>query len=262
VDANGDGWPDIYVTRSTAAEAGSFPSPSDTYPNELWINRGNNAGFRLNTGMGLTVTASAQKDNDGCTQAFDYDRTGTTDVIICGAKAFHLYRNSANTSFTDVAPGTKVAGFWADAEWGDFNGDGRPDLVQIKGTTVRVVEQTAAGGWRVAWHAGFTGGLNVAVGDANGDGALDLYALGTCTGSPAVDAPDKIFLGATSNVGAAVGTTLSFNSLAIPSLGSAANGCGDAVDAIDYDRDGKTEFLVVNGRKLNAGPTQLWHVTS
>jgi hypothetical protein len=208
--------------------------------------------------MGLTSMASAAGGNDGCNTAFDYNGDETHDVIMCGAKNFFLYKNVGNASFTNVSKAAGVGGAWADAEWGDFNGDGLPDLVQVKAASVRIMEQSATGAFKQAWSAPLTGGFNVAVGDLNGDRSLDFYVVATCTGSPSTDRQDKIFYGSSSNLGAPVGGALSFSTQAIPSLGAASKGCGNAVDAIDFDRDGRADFLVLNGRKTSAGPVQLW----
>ncbi|CAN5670386.1 hypothetical protein BH18ACT15_BH18ACT15_00070 [soil metagenome] len=260
VDANGDGWPDIYVTRFNAAEAGLFPSPADTYPNELWINRGSGLGFYLDTSLGLTSQASAQKDNDGCNQAFDYDDNGSQDVIMCGSAGFRLYKKSVGGSYSNVSKGAGVGGFWADGEWGDFNADGLADLVQVKGTIARIMEQTATHTFRSVWSSSLTGGLNLATGDVDGDGVLDIYVVATCTGKPASDRPDYIYYGSAANAGASVGAPLSFAVQQVPGLGSSSNGCGNTVEAIDYDRDARADFFVLNGHKTTPGPNQLWTV--
>lgn len=257
VDANKDGWPDIYVTRFNGSEAGMFPSPADAYPNELWINDASNTGFHLAGASGLSVKASAQKDNDGCNTAYDFDGNGSQDVIMCGSSAFRLYKSSGG-AFSNVAGAAGLTGFWADAEWGDFNGDGLADLAQVKAGSVRVMEQTAAHSFRLVWSAPVTGGLNLAVGNADGAGALDIYTVGTCTGSPLVDQPDYLFSGSSANIGAPTGASLQFSMQQLPSLGKAAAGCGNSVDAVDYDRDGRADFFVLNGRMTHPGPTQLF----
>ena len=47
-----------------------------------------------------------------------------------------------------------------------------------------------------------------------------------------------------------------FTSVKIPQAGP-KNGRGDDVVALDYDRNGLTDFVVVNGKGKPAGPIQL-----
>jgi len=47
-----------------------------------------------------------------------------------------------------------------------------------------------------------------------------------------------------------------FTSVKIPQAGP-KNGRGDDVVALDYDRNGLTDFVVVNGKGKDAGPIQL-----
>ena len=35
-------------------------------------------------------------------------------------------------------------------------------------------------------------------------------------------------------------------------------GCGNDVEAIDYDVDGRTDFIVLNGKQKKPGPVQLF----
>ena len=84
------------------------------------------------------------------------------------------------------------------------------------------------------------GGRSVDVGDADGDGDLDVYAL-RANGIQGTNPDDILFLN----------DNLSFTPVPAP----AASGVGDAVTAMDIDGDGVSEFVVLNG--LTFGPIQL-----
>src|SRR3954452_3860199 len=85
---------------------------------------------------------------------------------------------------------------------------------------------------RIAAVAAGSNGRSVALGDADGDGDLDAYAL--VTNIPAAtDPPDFIYR----NDG------LRFTPVPVPSAG----GAGNAVTALDGNGDGRTEFLLLNG---------------
>jgi hypothetical protein len=40
-------------------------------------------------------------------------------------------------------------------------------------------------------------------------------------------------------------------------MDQATSGCGDNVAPIDYNGDGRTDFIVLNGHELTRGPLQL-----
>ena len=78
------------------------------------------------------------------------------------------------------------------------------------------------------------------MGDADGDGDLDVYAL--VSNVPGATNPDDV--------------VLRNNALAFtPVPGPRAAGIGDAVATLDGNADGRSEFLVLNGVETS-GPTQ------
>ena len=71
---------------------------------------------------------------DGVSQFIDYDSDGDLDIFICGnsgdTAAVALYRNDQNDQFTFVNTNIPPL-MYADASWGDYNGDNFPDLLLI-----------------------------------------------------------------------------------------------------------------------------------
>lgn len=247
IDANDDGWPDIYVARYAGSD---FGGPGgylgDNYPNELWINKGPGNGFHLAPGWGLNVKDSAPKDSDSCNQDKDFNRDGRRDLILCSPFGFRLYKNKGSR-FVNVAKAKNVGGKFFDAAWANFNKDDRLDLVQVKEKRVRVMLQTPGGSFVQSYGKGLAAGQNVGTGDINGDGSTDVWVVASCPRGKTADKPDYLLL----NRGAG-----GFRAHRQPSL---SRGCGDAVTSrFDYNQDGKADFLVANGRKKVAGPVQLF----
>jgi hypothetical protein len=129
----------------------------------------------------------------------------------------------------------------------DVNHDGRPDLLTLTSTTLAERLQRADGTFApphtiLNLHAGMT----LAVGDVNGDHRPDIYVVGGRAGN--ANAPDYLLLGNPSG---------GFTTQPIPET---TVGYGDRVYALDYNHDGLTDFLVLNGGGDSAnipGPIQL-----
>jgi hypothetical protein len=82
----------------------------------------------------------------------------------------------------------------------------------------------------------------IAAGDASGDGRADIYIV---RGNDKNNKPDRLLV--SRNGGKR------FASVAIPTT---ARGSADDVFALDYDKNGLMDFVVLNGR-TRAGPVQL-----
>jgi enediyne biosynthesis protein E4 len=127
-DFDGDGLLDVFVTGG-----GHFDGPDKNqirgYPGRLYKNLG---GWRFRD-----VTKEVGLDQPlfythGCAVA-DFDNDGWPDLLVTGYGRLVLYRNREGKRFEDV---TELAGMkdnrelhWStSAAWGDFNGDGYPDV--------------------------------------------------------------------------------------------------------------------------------------
>lgn len=116
VDVNGDGNLDLFTTDY-------FP----TRFNKLYINSGNGS-FVENRSSIITSEASFSVSSAWV----DYDLDGDIDVFIVNNEGENnsLYTNNGNGYFTKVTTGDVVSdgGHSVGASWGDYNGDGYPDL--------------------------------------------------------------------------------------------------------------------------------------
>ncbi len=169
----------------------------------------------------------------------DYDQDGDLDILITGDypganghAATRLYRNDGGTFVDTGAALPQVNG--ASVDWGDYNGDGFPDLV-ISGELDSLERVTRVyrndNGILTDINAGLTGAAYGAVhwGDFDQDGDLDILQTGQL-GYPTLERITKIYR----NDG---GVFTDINAL-LPgvTLGS--------VDWADFDNDGSLDFVL------------------
>ena len=106
-----------------------------------------------------------------------------------------------------------------------------------------VVSLARDGRFERAWERDVSEGTALAAGDADGDGDIDLYVL---QGKSEGGAHDLILRND--------GDGTSFSTIDVPEV---RGGSEDDVIALDYDTDGRTDFLALNGRNSVKGPVQL-----
>jgi hypothetical protein len=229
IDVNRDRYPDVYVGNEGDRPDG-LPAPS-----HLFLNLGG-SGFREAPEFGLDLETGS-----GCGQAQDFNNDGWQDLLLCTHTGLKLYRNEQGSGFTDVARAMRIAHNPSDAQFADVNGDGLLDVVEVTRTRLRVNVRSGSR-FTIAFQQAISNGTGVATGDVYGDHLPDLYVL---LGGTSSNGADLMLL----NGG---GTT--FSPMTIPQTNQ---GRAESVRSIDYDRNGLTDFLVLNGNSTSAGPVQL-----
>jgi hypothetical protein len=232
MDANGDGYPDVFTTN--------FPDRADGMPssNRLFTNQGGTS-YALASQYGLE-----QEINGSGVSVGDYNGDGWQDLLVATTDGIKLYRNDAGTGLTNVSNAVGLNHNAGQVQFADMNGDGKLDVVEINPTNLKVDLQSG-GTFSPAATETLAAGQTFATGDANGDGALDIYVANGKTDTQA-NAPDLVLLND--------GTGTNFTQMSVPST---TQGAAEAVTAIDYDGNGLTDFLVENGNGGKPGPVQL-----
>jgi len=237
---NGDVWPDLFVGESTPrAVADPCDDPANGLPDEamkVFINQ-SGSGLRQVTGIGINGYGGTR-----CAETADVNRDGRDDLLVCGSRTTTLYRNDG-ARFTNVSVANGLTTNHNDAAFGDLDRDGDQDLVTALWGRVeyRLNNNGTLGPPVRAWAVPSSGGARaVSLGDADGDGDLDVYVL--VANVPAATNPPDVLLR---------NNNLQFTPVSVPG----ASGIGDAVTTLDGNGDGRAEFLVLNGVEVN-GPIQ------
>jgi len=187
-DVDGDGRPDLFVTDSFG-------------PARLFVNAGAGKFAEVTASSGLRVPPNARS------AAFsDVDGDGDLDLFVCVTGDYWrqmpdppydaedggrnlLFVNDGRGRFRDASAQWGVSGpkRWSlSSLFGDFDGDGRPDLVVTNDFGLKNLYRND-GGRRfvdVTSKAGVPDrayGMSAAWGDFDGDGRLDLYTTGCFT---------------------------------------------------------------------------------
>jgi hypothetical protein len=256
-DANGDGRLDILVGNVSPRNDG-LPSP-----NRLFVNEGPN-GWRSAPEFGLDLEYSvggAGRPGSrfgggnwpmGRLASLDADMDGFADVLMCAkspddnVQSLHLFHNEQGHGFRDITAAAGLNGIAArDVAVADLGGDGQPDLVVVNGFGVGIWRNDH-GKFTAAHRLPLSDAFRVAVADATGNGHPDIYVMRTSS-VPGPDIPDLLFL--------SEGSYRDYSPIELPVVPGTVR--DDAVYPIDYDRDGKAEFLVLHGHSLHPAPIQL-----
>jgi hypothetical protein len=187
-DANGDGFPDLYI----ASGGYEFAPGSPYYQDRLYLNDGKGHFTRDSLALPENHTSKF------CVRAIDYNHDGKPDLFVSGRVdpwnyprpvSSFIFRNdtkNGHVKFTDVtaevAPDLQNIGMITDALFTDFDGDGATDLIVVgewtpitflKNENGKFVNVTAATGL-----AGRTGWWNsIVAGDFRHTGRMD-YIVG------------------------------------------------------------------------------------
>jgi hypothetical protein len=236
-DYDNDGLPDIYV-------GSDGPLPDALYHND--------GGSFTDVAVQAGITAILVSGNANRTAAWcDYDGDGQLDLFACAGDA-RLLHNNGDGTFTDA---TSSAGLTGDAQpagahscaWGDYDNDGRPDLIVTRPEPWKPLLYHNNGDGTFTDVGGFlsvvSNGVGMAWGDYDNDGCLDLYITTGADG-----ATDWLFhnngdgtftdVAASAGMGADVSTS-------------------DTVTWADYDNDGYLDIYV--GNTQTGGESMLYH---
>lgn len=181
-DANGDGFPDLFITCGGVRHDRGDPALN----NRLYFNDGHGHFTLAPSG-----TLPADGESTSVAAAADFEGTGKMGLFVGGRivpghwpatpRSF-LYRNVGG-KFVDVtdelAPGLRNIGMVTAAVWADLSGDGRPDLILATEWGPIVYFHNTGHGFEnwtkkagLAERTGWWSALAVA--DLYGDGRLDL----------------------------------------------------------------------------------------
>ncbi|MBK6879588.1 MAG: VCBS repeat-containing protein [Elusimicrobia bacterium] len=247
-DLNGDGRLDIVVTGNRGGAA----------TRQILVAR-NNGGLSFSS-----IPVDAGSGLDGGEPALgDFDNDGDLDLAVsgldpAGARQFRVYRNNGDATFDPTqieVPGAAGNGYAtrSGVAWGDYNNDGFLDLLvaglSAGGRRLHLFTNNGNGGFAgpldVTAGVGGMSDADVAFGDLNNDGLLDVVAMGN-SGTNAQ-------LRAYRNNG---GPGFTFTAFEAP--GAANLGIRNGALAIgDSNNDGVPDFAVV-GTRPATGNEEVW----
>ncbi|GAA1266868.1 hypothetical protein GCM10009677_19000 [Sphaerisporangium rubeum] len=176
-DFNGDGKADILVRNATTKD--------------LHLYRGNGSGgFQSGTGENIGNNWSAF---DLIFSAGDFNGDGKADVVARNAttKDLHLYRGNGSGGFQS-GTGENIGNNWSAFDVlfspGDFNGDGKADILARNATTkdLHLYRGNGSGGFQSGTGENISNNWSAfdkvfSVGDFNGDGKADVLARNAST---------------------------------------------------------------------------------
>jgi hypothetical protein len=240
IEANGDSRPDLLVGNNPARGDG-MPSPNRFFINQL------GGAMRYAPQYGLERETSFQGSLNA--SVGDLDKDGWQDLLVITPKqGLRVYHNNQGRSFTEVAASVGLGQSPQDVTLADVNGDSWLDVIEVEPGKLSVFVNTN-GKFSSGFSTALQYGYSLAAGDVNSDNRPDLYVMrGRDAGG--ANAPDQVYL----NDGAGASFTL------MSSIPSTSQGAPDSVVPLDYDGNGLTDFLVLNGggeKESGPGPVEL-----
>ncbi len=223
IDLNHDRRPDLFIGNEIPGRDG-HPTPDRTY-----VNVGGDHFRQVD--MGITRQVGGV-----CSQAADVNGDGWDDLLVCGRRQLFLFVREGDRFVDEAAAyGVPQMPRALAARLADLNGDGRLDLVVARWHRLLVMLGGQEGHldppvlYRPLAH-----GHGLVIGDIDGRNGPDILAIDGCVG--AKNANDVLLLND--------GTGTTWTQVPVPAV---HDGCGDTGAAIDFDRDGKDDFVVLNG---------------
>jgi FG-GAP-like repeat/FG-GAP repeat len=227
IDLNHDRWPDLFIGNDIPRHDNHIT------PNRTYLNVGGKRFQQVN--MGITTQVGGW-----CAQSVDVNGDGWQDLLVCGRDGLLLYLRDgdhfriANAEFgvpTDAATAARLV---------DLNGDGVLDLVTVDWHSFQIRLGGSGGvlGQPVRSRA-LGHGHGLVIGDIDGQNGPDILVIQGCLSRANLD--DVLLLNG--------GDGTTWHHVRVPPV---TDGCGDTGTAIDFDKDGKADFVVLNG----GGPSQ------
>jgi hypothetical protein len=249
IDLNGDRYPDLFLGNDEPRQ------DRHTTPNRTFLNVGGRRFRQVNLGI-------TRQDGSMCVQTVDVNHDGTDDLLLCGDSQVLLYVRLGDRFVNeDARYGVPATPYANGADIVDVSGDGVLDLVLVTLHRLEIRLGGAGGAFGPpVVSMPMAHGHGLAVGDVDGDGMPDVYAVDGCANR--VNSQDILLRNG--------GDGRTWQSLDLPPLPSGElAGCGDTAAVVDMDRDGAMDVVVLNGggndQPLDLdGPDQLltlgdWH---
>ena len=234
LNLDGDGHPDLYVVNEASRSDAMWSS------NRLYRNVG--GGFVSAAEWGVDRSMGGQ-----CVVAGDLTGDGRDELLVCAAEplgggnpGIRLFENKGGRLVDSTTAWGLSPQYERDLELADANGDGTLDLVSVNGSVLRV-SLNSNGVLAKAYELPVSGAVALATGDVNADGRPDIYVARSTTNN----AGHLMLING--------GDGKSYVSMTIPQPGA---GSADDVLALDYDGNGRTDFLTLNGWNVY-GPVKL-----
>jgi hypothetical protein len=217
---------------------------------QVWRNTGSGfTNFPVAGLAGVAESSAAWIDFDGDGR-LDFFLMGASDGTSSGAIA-QLWRNT-RAGFTKVPIPGLAGAYFGSCAWGDFDNDGRPDLL-ITGIT----NSATGGAMSQLWRNTATGFTNVPI-----PGLRGLYASSVAWGDYDNDGLlDFLVEGLAGNTFVAElwrNTGNGFTNVPVPGLPGIADG---SLAWADFDNDGLLDFLITGLTNGATEISQLWRNT-
>jgi hypothetical protein len=246
IDANGDSRPDLFVDNNPFRGDG-LPSHNRFFINQSGKESGRKA-YRYAPKYGLERETSLLGSN--AKTVGDLDKDGWQDLLLITPAGLRVYHNQQGKGFTNVAASVGLRQSPQDVTLADVNGDSWLDVIELQPNNLSVFVNKKGKFSRV-FSTALQYGFSVAAGDVNGDNRPDIYVMRGRGAAGTKNAPDEVFLNG--------GRGASFTRMS--SIPSTSQGEAGFVAPLDYDGNGLTDFLVLNGGGESeggpAGPVQL-----